>query len=510
VAKVRKIAPRRSAGTGEAVSVTTPPGSTSGLGSRAATGAAKTMAGQGVRMVVQFGGIILLARLLSPEDYGLMAMVTALVGICEILRDFGLSSAAIQARTLSREQRDNLFWINSGIGLALGLCVFAGAGLIADFYQEPRLRAVAQVMSVTFLLSGMNTQYRATLSRGLQFGRLAMSDVGGQTLGLICGVLAALGGLGYWSLVIQQVVGSSVGLVISAMASRWLPGRPRRGVPMRNFLMFGGNLMAAQMLGYVSQNIGQVVIGYRTGAEALGLYNRAFQLLMMPLNQINAPATTVALPVLSKLQDEPPRYAAFLLRGQTVMVHIVTAIFAFACAQAHPLIVLFLGEKWQPAVPIFQILSVGGIFQVVAYASYWVFLSQGLARAQLTYSVVARVLIIACIFGGSQWGALGVAAGYASGLALIWPLSTVWVSRVGKAPGAAMFNNGLRAILGYGVCALVSWAAARQWAHTPVMELVIGAPAILLAFGVVCLLWPAFRRDVQTIMHSRELLRRRG
>ncbi|WDS36305.1 lipopolysaccharide biosynthesis protein [Pseudoxanthomonas sp.] len=496
------------------MSVTTspanPPGSTSGLGSRAAAGAAKTMAGQGARMVVQFGGIILLARLLSPEDYGLMAMVTALVGICEILRDFGLSSAAIQAKSLSREQRDNLFWLNSGIGLVLGLIVFAGAGLIADFYHEPRLVAVAQVMSVTFLLSGMNTQYRAHLSRELQFGRLAMSDVGGQSLGLIAGVCAALAGLGYWALVIQQVVGSVVGLVVSAIGSRWLPGRPHRGVPMRSFLTFGTNLMAAQVLGYVSQNIGQVVIGYRTGAEALGLYNRAFQLLMMPLNQINAPATTVALPVLSKLQDEPERYAAFLLRGQTVMVHIVVAIFAFACAQASPLIVLFLGEQWRAAVVIFQVLTVGGIFQVVAYAAYWVFLSMGLARAQLMYSVVARVLIIACIFVGAHWGALGVAVGYSIGLALIWPLSTIWVSRVGNAPGMAMFNNGLRAIIGYGICALVSWLAARQWGHTPVMELVVGVPAIFTAFGLICLVWPAFRRDVWTILHSKQLLRRRA
>lgn len=279
---------------------------------------------------------------------------------------------------------------------------------------------------------------------------------------------------------------------------------------MRGFLMFGSNLMASQMLGYVSQNIGQVVIGYRTGAEALGLYNRAFQLLMMPLNQINAPATTVALPVLSKLQDEPARYVAFLLRGQTVMVHVVVAVFAFACAQAHPLIVLFLGEQWRAAVTIFQVLTVGGIFQVAAYASYWVFLSRGLTRAQLLYSVVARVLIITCIFAGSHWGALGVAAGYALGLALTWPLSTVWVSRVGRAPGLAMFNNGLRAIIGYGLCALASWYASHLWGHTPVMELVVGLPVILAAFCVVCLVWPAFRRDVRTILHSKELLQRRG
>ncbi|WP_425478634.1 lipopolysaccharide biosynthesis protein [Pseudoxanthomonas winnipegensis] len=481
-----------------------------GLGSRAAAGAAKTMAGQGARMVVQFGGIILLARLLSPEDYGVMAMVTALVGICEILRDFGLSSAAIQAKSLSKAQRDNLFWMNSAIGLVLGLVVFAGAGWIARFYHEPRLAAVSQVMSVTFLLSGMNTQYRAHLSRELMFGRLALSDVGGQSLGLIAAVIAALAGLGYWALVIQQVVGGAVGLLVAMVAARWLPGRPQRGVEMRHFLSFGWNLMAAQALGYASQNIGQVLIGYRLGAEALGLYNRAFQLLMMPLNQINAPATTVALPVLSKLQDERERYSTFLLRGQTVMVHLIVAIFAFACAQGEPLIRLFLGEQWRGAVPIFQVLTLGGVFQVVAYATYWVFLSLGLMRAQLIYSVIARALLIVCILVGSHWGALGVAIGYALGLALMWPMSVIWVTRVGQAPGRAMFNNGLRALVGYGLCGAGSWAAARHWAQTPVLELAIGFVTIVLAFGLVCLLWPAFRRDVATILSSRELLRRRG
>ena len=482
------------------------PKPSSRLGARAAGGAAVTMVGQGMRMLVQFGGIILLARLLTPHDYGLMAMVTAIVGVAEILRDFGLSSAAVQAKQVSREQRDNLFWINSGIGLVLAVAVFLGARAIADFYREPALVAISQALAVTFLLNGMTTQYRAHLSRDLRFGQLALSDVGGQVAGLLAAVAAALAGAGFWALVLQQVVQAVVGLIIVVACARWLPGRYRRAAPMRDFLGFGWNLMLAQLLGYASRNVGQVLIGARIGADALGLYNRAFQLLMMPLNQINAPATTVALPVLSQLQDERERFGAFLLRGQTVMVHLIVALFAFACAQALPLMVLVLGEQWRPAVRLFQWLAIGGIFQSAAYAAYWVFLAKGLMRAQLLYSVVGRLLLIACIIAGAAWGAEGVAASYALGLFLLWPLSLYWIARISDAPAMALFRNGARAVVGYGLCALLSFAASWWWGGPLWQQLLAGTLAMAVAFGLVCLLWPAFRRDVQSIIHIRHLL----
>ncbi|MCR6685096.1 lipopolysaccharide biosynthesis protein [Pseudoxanthomonas sp.] len=476
------------------------------LGARAAGGAAVTMAGQGVRMLVQFGGIVLLARLLTPHDYGLMAMVTAIVGVAEILRDFGLSSAAIQARQLSRAQRDNLFWINTLIGLALAAAVFGGAQVIADLYREPALVAISQALAATFLLNGMATQYRAHLSRDLRFGQLALGDVGGQVAGLLAAVAAALAGAGFWALVVQQLVQAAATLALAMLCARWLPRGYHRDAAVGQFLGFGGSLVLAQLLGYASRNVGQVLIGVRIGAEPLGLYNRAFQLLMMPLNQVSAPATTVALPVLSQLRDEPARFSAFLLRGQTVLVHAMAALFAYACAQALPLIVLLLGEQWRPAVPLFQWLALGGVFQAAAYATYWVFLAKGLMRAQLAYALVGRSLLVACVMAGAAWGVEGVAAGYALGLLLLWPLSLAWIGRISDAPALAMFNNGARAVIGYGLCAWLS-AEVSAWIGGPLeWRLLAGTAAMAAGFALVCLLWPAFRRDVAAIVHIRHLL----
>lgn len=478
-----------------------------GLGSQAAGGAVTTMFWQGVRVVIQFGGIVFLTRLLTPRDYGLVAMVTAISGFAEILRDFGLFSAAIQAKVISTEQRDNLFWWNTGIGGALTVGVLLVSPWIAQFYHEPVLVPITQIMSLTFLLNGMTTQYRAHLTRELQFGQLALSDVGAQSFGLMSGVVVAYLGFGYWALVVQQVAQAIVNLGIAGICSRWLPGRYHREVAMRDFLSYGGNLMCSQMLTYLSGNLAQIIIGWRMGANALGLYNRAYQLLMLPLNQINGPATTVALPILSKLQDDPVRFEQFLIRGQSILIHVTLAAFAFACAQAEPLIDLVLGHQWRLTAPLFQVLTLGGMFQVVAYASCWVFLAKGLIRAQLIYSFVSRLILIACIAIGAIWGLLPVCFGFSVGLLIVWPLTIVWMHRASGVAVSALVANGLRAMVGYSFCLLIAFLS-HQWLQSTsnLAQLTIGALVMSIAFGVVFGCWPTFRRDIIDILLIRHLL----
>lgn len=476
------------------------------LGQVAARGALLTMGGQACKILLQFGGIIVLARLLSPGDYGLLAMVAAIVGIGEVLRDFGLSSAAVQAREVSPRQRSNLFWINAGIGLLLALAVFAAAPAIAAFYAQPALQPIAQALAPTFLINGLATQYRAQLNRDMRFGRLAVADVGGQAIGLAAGVILALRGHGHWALVAQQLAQGVATLLVLVATTGWRPGLPRRDAAMGHFLRYGGNLMSTQLVVYLSRNIDALIIGQRFGAELLGLYNRACQLLMLPLNQINAPATAIALPVLSRLNDDPARYGRFLLHGQSVMLHVTVAIFAFACAQAEPLIVLVLGPQWAPAVPIFQILAVGGAFQVASQASYWVFLSKGLTASNLRFTLVSRGVLIAAIVFGAQWGTQGVATAYASGVALGWLGGLAWLRDSG-APVGAMGRNGLRVMFAYGLCGLASAAAALQWGNSLVARLALGTAAMLAAFLLLAALWPAFRRSLMDILRSRSLLR---
>jgi PST family polysaccharide transporter len=478
------------------------------LGSSAARGAAVTMAGQVARVSIQLVGLVVLARLLSPSDYGLLTMVIAIIGVGEIFRDFGLSTAAVQARTLSKAQRSNLFWINSFIGLGLTLVVLALSYPIALFFDEPRLQPIAAVLSVNFLLNGIATQFKADLNRQMKFSRLALIEILAPLAGLIGGLIAALSGLGYWSLVIQQTVLPVVMLLLFIAATRWLPGRMQRGVPMRHFLKFGVGLLGVQLLNYASRNADSIVIGARLGPAQLGIYDRAFQLLVLPLNQINAPATKVALPVLSKLQDDSVRYAKFILRGQSVLVHLITLIFALAIAQANPLILILLGEKWQGSTVVFQVLAVGGVMQALSYACYWVFLSHGLIASNLRFALITRPVVVLAVVVGSNWGVVGVAAGYSLALFLIWPFGMWWISRASNAPAGRMFVNGLRALVAYAACGAASFLLT-DWLEptSPFVEVLLGIGGFFVTFLLIGAAWPQFRKDVVQIAQIRSIMK---
>ncbi|WP_434028930.1 lipopolysaccharide biosynthesis protein [[Pseudomonas] boreopolis] len=473
------------------------------LAGRALGGAAITMGGQAIKIAIQFLGIVFLARLLDPADYGLLAMVTTIVGVGEILRDFGLSSAAIQAQRVSSGQRNNLFWLNTAIGTLLALAIYIASGAMARFYGEPRLVPISQILASTFIINGMATQYRAQLSRNLNFSALSFSDVASQFLGLLFGIGLALAGGSYWALVAQQIAQSLTALLLMVTATRWIPGKYSTKDSIRPFLGFGWSLMASQILGYASRNIGQVIIGNRLGADAIGLYNRAFQLLMMPLNQINAPSTTVALPVLSRLQDDSEQFNRLLLRGQTALLHLVISIFSFSIAFSHPLIVLALGEKWRAAADVFRILSVGGIFQAAAYAAYWVFLAKGHTRQQLIYSIVGRTIVITVVLITVPFGLIGVAIGYAVGLFALWILSLFWIGKITDVPAWKMFTNSCIAIVGYGMASLASYLVMLRLPPVSYFsQLSIGCVSMIIFTAIVYLVWPAFRRDLQQVISS--------
>ncbi|HNV12021.1 MAG TPA: lipopolysaccharide biosynthesis protein, partial [Propionibacteriaceae bacterium] len=282
-----------------------------GLGRRAIRGAAVTMAGQAAKIAIQVLSVVILARLLAPSDYGLLVMVTAVIGVTDIFRDFGLSSAAIQAPVLSRKEQINLFWLNTGLGSTLSLITFLAAPALAAFYGRPELIPLTHVMSGMFLINGLATQYRADLSRRMLFRRLALADVSGSAVGLVVAVTMASHGFGVWSLAAQQLTQLAVMLALVVIGAGWLPRLYDRSVSVRHFLGFGWRLAGSQLVVYVGNNIDTVMLGLRVNTASLGLYNRAYQLVMQPLGQIRGPLNTVAIPVLSQLQDEEERFNQF-------------------------------------------------------------------------------------------------------------------------------------------------------------------------------------------------------
>ncbi|WP_022883456.1 lipopolysaccharide biosynthesis protein [Glaciibacter superstes] len=477
-----------------------------GLGTRAARGAAVTLAGQSARIGVQVVSVVVLARLLSPHDYGLLAMVLTVVGIGEIFRDFGLSSAAIQAPTLSRGQRDNLFWLNAGIGLVLSLIVFLSAPLIALLYGESELVPLTQLLSITFVINGLTTQYRADRNRTMKFTVLAVSDIAAAVIGLGCAVAAAVAGWEYWALAVQQLVQCVVGLVILVASARWLPHLPDRSAPMSGLLRYGGHLVGTQLIGYVSNNIDSVIIGTRFGAAQLGIYNRGFQLLMQPLGQVRSPTTRIALPVLSRLSDDRSRFGEFVVRGQQALGYTLVAGLGLVIAAAEPLTAILLGDQWTAVAPILRLLAIAGIFQTIAYVGYWIYLSRGLTADLFRYTLVTSAIKITCIVIGASFGIVGVAAGYALAPALAWPISLTWLSRRTDIPTRRLYAGAFRILLVVGVAAGAGWAAtlAVDTEHA-LVQVLVAFGAGLLTYGLGYLV-PPIRRDITAVVGIARLL----
>jgi O-antigen/teichoic acid export membrane protein len=460
----------------------------------AARAAGVTLTGQALRVLIQFGSIVVLARLLLPEDYGLLAIVLVVVGIGEIVRDFGLSTAAVRAPSLTAAVRDALFWINTAIGGALCLALLASAGLLAQLFDRPALEPIAGALSVTFLLNGLATQFRVSLSRRLDFRSLVGADVLAQFLAAGVAVAAAFAGAGYGALVAQQLTQAAVALVVLAVRAGWLPGRPRRAPGLRPLLVLGGHLVGTELLHYASNNIDTVTVGFRFDAAALGLYNRGFQLVMTPLNQVRSPATTVALPVLSRLQDDQARFADHLRRGQLAIGFTLVAGMAVVAGAADPVVELFLGPRWAEVAPILALLAAAGASQTLAFVGLWVYLTRGLGAELFRFTMATSLLRLGCVLAGSSWGVVGVAAGYALAAFMEWPLSLWWLSRITVVPAAALAAGALRIL----ACAVPAGVAAFLVATvTDDLATVVQTAAAFLAGGAMLAVAAGVSRTVR-------------
>lgn len=472
-----------------------------GLGTRAARGGLVTFMGQGARILIQLISVVVLARLLAPHDYGLIAIVVAMVGLGEIFRDFGLSTAAIQAPILTNGQRNNLFWLNTAIGAVLTVIAIASAPLIAAFYHQSELVPIMRAVSFTFLMNGLATQYRADLTRNLRFSALSVANTLSPLFGLAFAVVAATMGAAYWALVGQQLIQSFSLLVMFAVIARWLPGLPNGGASVRPFVRFGWNMASGQLLTYVGNNLDTMLIGYRFGPALLGVYTRGYQLLMTPLTQLRAPTSTVAIPVLSKLQNDKERFGKFVERGQIVLGYSIVAILGLVVGAAIPATDLILGHQWLASAPIVRLLAIAGSFQTLAYVGYWVYTTRGLAASLFRYSLVSVGVKVVCIIIGSFWGIIGVAAAAAIAPGLTWPLSIWWLSRQTTIPARALTMGALR-IVGMTAASAAAAFEATQFLHgagdVAQLALALVASAVVYAGGYAVL--PAVRRDIKGLL----------
>lgn len=379
------------------------------LRGRAVRGVAVTTLGQVTGTLTQIISLIVLARLLTPKDFGLVAIVVSVIGVADIVRDLGLSTAAIRAPDLSREEQSNLFWVNAGAGLAMTLLAAASAPVIAGVFGEPQLVLLTVALSPSFLLSGLATQHRADLTRRMSFTRLAILDASAAIATLALAIWAAASGWGYWALVAPQQLVAALSVVGLLTMAGWLPGRYRRSVSIRRFLRLGIAFLAGGILAYASKVVDNLVVGRVFGAVDVGVYTRGVQLIRTPLTQLQRPFGTVLLPVLSRAVDDKERLVRTARTAQLGFSYPVAILVCIVVAAPGELIAVALGPQWVAAAFISLCAAIAGLISAVSYPAVWILNAMGVGRLILWFNVAGTAAVVGCVLIGALFGLRGIA-----------------------------------------------------------------------------------------------------
>lgn len=380
-----------------------------GFSRRGALGAVYLGGAQLVRVILMLLSAIVIARLLSPSDYGVVAMAAPFVGFVGMFQDLGLGTAAVQTRTLSDDEATGLFWINTVASLTISVVLVALAPFAAWFYGDYRAGYVISASAIGILISGIALQHTALLNREMRFGALSVIEVMNASITFIVSALLAFFLRSYWALVIGTLCGTLFQTVLLWRSVKWVPGRMAFAAA-RRFAKFSSGVTGFNLLNFLSRNADNILVAKFAGSAALGLYDRSYKLMMMPLQTINGPILRLLLPILSKLNDSPDRYRhAFIFSARSIAMITIPGVMV-AAVLSDRLMPLLLGQAWAAAGPIFFWLGLVGSLSPISNLTGVLFLTSGRTGAFFRWGLFSAIVTLSGFVAGSHWGAEGVAA----------------------------------------------------------------------------------------------------
>jgi PST family polysaccharide transporter len=452
---------------GDAVVDAVPPD----LKGRTARGVLVSALGQGASVVLRTASMMVLARLLTPNDFGLVGMVTACTGFLGLFRDAGLSMATVQRASITRLQTSTLFWINLAVGGILAALCAAIAPVIARFYHEPRLLWISIVIGVGFLFNGAAAQHRAILQRDMRFAAVNLIDFVSLIVSISVAVGMAFGGLSYWALVAMAVVPSAASLLGTWAIAGWIPQLPQRGTGVRSMVRYGGTVTLNGLIVYIAYNMDKVLLGRFWGAATLGIYGRAYQLISLPNDNLSSTIGLVAFPALSRLQNDSERLKNYFLKGYGLFLSLVMPITMGCALFAEDIVRVFLGPKWGEVVPVFRLLAPTILTFALINPFGWLLLAIGRTARSLKIALLIAPVVIFGYIAGLGCGPKGVATGISVATVLLMLPVIYWATR----------GTPIRAL------------DALKVAMRPFLSVLLGACASLALSSVFAPLAPLFR-----------------
>ena len=379
------------------------------------------------QQVVGFLSSVALARLLLPADFGLLAIATSFSGFAVLLVEAGLGDAIIQRRALADSHLNTVFFLSVVLGLTVALIFWSAAPSLAGFYASPVLSPICRVLALGFILGSVGTVPRALLRRRLEFSLLALIDIVTTCVGAVVGIAMAVSGAGIWSLVASSLIGTTVASMILWAGCYWRPQAVVHWQSVREVWRFSRGLVGFNVVNYWARNFDNLLIGWMLGAAALGVYARAYFLMLLPIYQVTGVIATAMLPALASIQEDRPRVKAVFLRSLGAIGLISAPVVIGLFVVADTLIPALYGDNWRGVVPVLRILCVASLLQSICNPIGWIYTSQGRTDLMFRWGLFASAIQILAIGLGGCFGSLStIAVAYvAACLAIFYPCLSI-------------------------------------------------------------------------------------
>jgi len=445
-------------------------GDASGLRGRGIAGLRWLGSAHAVRATISAATVLVLARILSPADFGLQEMALVVVGLGLVLAEAGIRPALIQYLDLTPTLASSAFWAVLGTGTSLMLVALLGAPLVGMFYGEPRVEAVLRALSLVFPISAARVVPLAVLERRLAFRRLSLFELSSTVIGSAAGISAAVMGLGVWSLV-TQVLAGSLSLTLLVLLGGWAPHlRIERGT-VGHVTAYALNHTGARVVEYLSRNVHDLIVGRRLGAPALGHYSTAHRLALFPVLAVSRLIARILFPALARVQEDDARAAGAFLEVARGVAAITFPLMLGLWAMADLFVSVALGPQWEPVIVLVRILAPVGALQSVTLLADSILLAKARMDLQVRWNAVQGLCVLASALVGLRWGLVGVAVGYAIViLALTYPWLRLTVGLVGLTAGSVVAR-----VFGRPVVAALVMVAMMTWARA---DFLAGATAV--------------------------------
>ena len=382
------------------------------LKTKAVKGAGASIVAQLISFLAHTAGIVILARLLQPQDFGLVTMVTAFSLLIMNFGANGFPEYIIQKKSVSNAEINSIFWAQGFISIILMLGFMAAAPLLASFYNEPLIVPIAMVMSTSITLQALSTCHLALLKRDMEFGKVAITQVCVEVASVVLAVMMAVGGCGYWSIVGRQL-SIPGGMIIGAwLFCSWRPGIPGQLKSAGESLKYTMSVYGNFTLGYFGRNLDKILLGRFHGTQVLGNYDRAYHLSSMPANQLVTPLHSVALSALTRLRDDSERFARYYTKAISTITFVGMLAGLVLTISGNDLIFILLGPGWDQAGLV--VMAFGpGVGAMLTYSTYsWIHLALGKPDRWLRWSIISVVLNILLFAITAPYGPVYVAAAY--------------------------------------------------------------------------------------------------